>query len=128
MTALRKVAPAADPVSSPFPGSAATPIGAPRFNETDMDRPGCRPTGEAGAPNLSNPFQFRTEDCPDCDRATTIRCDTCWSSGETDAACVVCRNIKALDDDGFCSDCLKPSDGSSWLRAETSALNMGRAQ
>ena len=79
------------------------------------------PFGEAPAT-----FRFRTEDCPDCDRATAIRCDTCWSSGETDAACCVCNRVTALDDDGYCRACLEPSDGSSWLRAETSALNMGR--
>lgn len=64
-----------------------------------------RPTGEAGASNLST-FSWRTDLCPDCDSATGSRgCETCEGSGEVTAACVGCFNCYPLNGDGECAGC-----------------------
>lgn len=82
-------------------------------------------TGLVASPVASpvETYSYRIEDCPDCDRATDIRCDTCWSSGEVEAACCECCNVAPLDDDGYCRSCMEPT---GWALAERCAIGMAR--
>lgn len=82
----------------------------------------------------ANPFRPRTEPCGDCDRATDIRCDTCWSSGEVEAACCNCTLVAPLNDDGECRRCFDAAELPAvefdlkyrgWALAEHSAYGMG---
>lgn len=85
MNKQSRLSPAAD-LGSPFPGSAAT------FTCRLADCSTCEGSGEVG-------YEW-SDGFPD-----TRRCDDCNGSGETDAACVVCNRVVALDDDGYCRSC-----------------------
>jgi len=116
------------PASSPPRGVGATPIDARRDGllsaSGNVQSGGSGQTGEAGASSLST-FSFRSEPCSECDGNPWFgighgsRCEQCEGVGQVDLACGFCSRITAIDDDGFCADCLEPT---GWLRAELSAL------
>lgn len=59
-------------------------------------------------------YELRFEDCPECGGSgyrmgasfNDIPCFDCDGQGEFEAACIDCRTVRPLSDEGLCEDCV----------------------